>query len=58
MKFLQKIKKKRFRNFTVLIPYRSSNYLKFRYGSDWKLPKSNWNPWVEDNTMNYDNKHV
>ena len=50
-KLLDKTKNVRFRNFTVPVPYRSSDLLKFRYGRDWKTPKTNWNPFVDDKTF-------
>ena len=53
VKLLNKIKNVRFRNFTVPVPYRSSNLLKFRYGRDWKIPKSNWAPLIDDKTFDF-----
>ena len=56
LKFLSKLKKTRFRNFPVLIPHKSKEYMRFRYGKDWKIPRSNWKPWIEDKTMTVTNK--
>ena len=51
LKFLKKIKKKKFRNFNFFIPYKSKEYLKWRYGDDWLKPRSNWNQFEEDKTL-------
>ena len=51
IKLLDKTRNIKFRNFTVPVPYRSSNLLKFRYGSDWKVSKPNWNPFIDDKTF-------
>ena len=56
LKFLDKLKKKRFRSFRVLIPHKSKEYISFRYGKDWMTPRSNWNPWTEDKTITAVNK--
>jgi len=51
IKLLDKTRNIKFRNFTVPVPYRSSNLLKFRYGSDWKVSKPNWSPYIDDKTF-------
>ena len=51
LKFLKKIKKKKFRNLFVYVPVKSIDYLKFRYGKTWKKPRSDWNQFREDKTM-------
>jgi len=51
LKFLKKIKKKKFRNLVVYVPVKSIDYLKFRYGKTWKKPRSDWNQFKEDKTM-------
>jgi phosphorylcholine metabolism protein LicD len=51
LKFLAKIKKKRFRRLEVYVPSKSLEYLKFRYGATWKKPRSDWNQFEEDKTM-------
>ncbi len=50
-KFLKKIKKKKFRKFNIFVPYKSKEYLKWRYGDDWLKPRSNWNQFEEDKTL-------
>ena len=52
LKFLSNMKKVKFRDFTVPIPYKSKDYMRFRYGKDWKTPKSNWT-FLEDDTIKF-----
>jgi len=58
IKFLKKQKKIKFRKFNILVPYRSSDYMKFRYGKDWKTPRSNWNQFTEDKSIALVQKNV
>ena len=50
-KFLNKTKKIKFKNFYVFIPHKASDYMKFRYGKNWKTPRSNWNQFTEDKSI-------
>ncbi len=58
VKFLKKQKKIKFRKFNILIPSRSSDYMKFRYGKNWKTPRSSWNQFVEDKSINRNQKNA
>jgi len=51
LKYYNKFKKVKFRNFDVYIPYENTNYLRWRYGKDWKTPRSNWSQYTEDPTL-------
>ena len=51
LKFLFKTKKIKFRNFVVSIPHKSLDYIKFRYGNNWKTPRPDWNQYTEDKSM-------
>lgn len=51
LNFLMKTKRKRFRGLDVYVPYKSIEYLKFRYGKNWRKPRSDWNQFEEDRTM-------
>lgn len=49
--FFQAFSPKKFRNIDVLIPNKAESYLAYRYGLNWRVPKKDWNPLIEDGTL-------
>jgi hypothetical protein len=48
---LKPVDERQFRGVTVFVPAHSEAYLSYRYGSDWRVPRPDWDTWTDDRTI-------
>ena len=42
----------------TIIPSNVEEYLEFRYGKDWKVPKKEWEWWNDDGAANFKQEEI
>jgi len=50
-KFVTKFRYQNFRGMTIKVPMEAESYLAFRYGTDWMIPRRDWDTWKQDATI-------